>query len=89
MKNKINKFSVFITVLQVITNICFRFWIRLILLAFAVPNYKIVYKNGHVEKFFFKKWSFKNGVFEWDSGGAMKIPKILAVDEIMVVTEIY
>jgi hypothetical protein len=82
-------FKFIISVLQLITNITIRFPIRMVMYAFAVPNCKIVYKNGHVEKFFFSSWSKNSEGMKWDSGGSTKTPKIINVGEIMTITEIY
>lgn len=55
---------------------------------FRIPNTRIVYKNGHVEEFFFVKYKFiKYESFTWVSIG--KAPKIIGVDEVMTITELY
>ncbi len=52
------------------------------------PNTQIVYKNGHIEKFFFTDWSLNDGTFKWHCP-TPKAPKRIAVDEIMTITDLY
>ena len=58
----------------------------------GMPNTRIVYKNGHVEDYFFNKWNYtKNGgktELKWDNGG-VKTPKIVDVSEISSIVELY
>lgn len=58
----------------------------------GMPNTRIVYKNGHVEDYFFNTWNYtKNGrktELTWDNGGP-KTPKIIAVGEIESICTLY
>lgn len=58
----------------------------------GIPNTRIVYKNGHLEDYFFNNWNYKkNGSkveLTWECDG-VKTPKIVDVNEISSIVELY
>ena len=63
---------------------------RMLAMTIGIPNFKIVYKSGHVERIFLKRISKQGGDWEWESvTGTSKGIVILGVDDIVSVIQLY
>jgi len=64
MDHKTTPTSVYLTLCSFVRGIIL-FPIRLILMLFAVPNLKIVYSNGHVERIFLREFKKDGDIITW------------------------
>jgi len=64
--------------------------IRMLFITIGVPNFKIIYKSGHVEKVFLNSINMTNGKWSWETPpGSQKTIVLFGVDDISAVYQIY
>ncbi len=69
------------------TMLCFP--IRMLFIFLQVPNFKIVYKSGHVERLFLHNISYNHPTWKWDSANCLKTPILLGGDNIVSIFQLY
>ncbi len=63
------------------------FFPRLLMIFFHVPNFKIVYKSGHVEYYFLEYIRNNGGKWSWKAYG--KTPLLMGVDDFESIHQLY